>query len=50
MQMVASFTAVSTDVLFVVVHCGKTFTSAIVDFPPNARAASHRHDETFVYA
>jgi quercetin dioxygenase-like cupin family protein len=29
---------------------GKTFTSAIVDFPPGARAAPHRHGEAFVYA
>ncbi|WP_433182133.1 cupin domain-containing protein [Actinoallomurus sp. CA-150999] len=29
---------------------GKTFTSAIVDFPPNARAAPHRHGSAFVYA
>jgi quercetin dioxygenase-like cupin family protein len=29
---------------------GKTFTSAIVDFPPAARAAPHRHGEAFVYA
>ena len=29
---------------------GKTFTSAIVDFPPNARALPHRHGEAFVYA
>jgi quercetin dioxygenase-like cupin family protein len=29
---------------------GKTFTSAIVDFPPTARAAPHRHGEAFVYA
>ena len=29
---------------------GKTFTSAIVDFPPAARAAPHRHGDAFVYA
>ena len=29
---------------------GKTFTSAIVDFPPNARAMPHRHGQAFVYA
>ncbi|MDP9842695.1 cupin domain-containing protein [Streptosporangium lutulentum] len=29
---------------------GKTFTSAIVDFPPTARAAPHRHGNAFVYA
>ncbi|MFF0287806.1 cupin domain-containing protein [Streptomyces sp. NPDC005262] len=29
---------------------GKTFTSAIVDFPPNARAVPHRHGAAFVYA
>ena len=29
---------------------GKTFTSAIVDFPAGARAAPHRHGEAFVYA
>ncbi|MFJ4467227.1 cupin domain-containing protein [Streptomyces sp. NPDC089424] len=29
---------------------GKTFTSAIVDFPPDARAAPHRHGQAFVYA
>jgi quercetin dioxygenase-like cupin family protein len=29
---------------------GKTFTSAIVDFPPAARAVPHRHGEAFVYA
>jgi quercetin dioxygenase-like cupin family protein len=29
---------------------GKTFTSAIVDFPPSARAAPHRHGAAFVYA
>ncbi|WP_351222420.1 cupin domain-containing protein [Streptomyces sp. NPDC002133] len=28
----------------------KTFTSAIVDFPPAARAVPHRHGEAFVYA
>ncbi|MGW5363397.1 cupin domain-containing protein [Actinopolymorpha pittospori] len=29
---------------------GKTFTSAVVNFPPNARAKPHRHGEAFVYA
>ncbi|MCX4429785.1 cupin domain-containing protein [Streptomyces mirabilis] len=29
---------------------GKTFTSAIVDFPPNASAMPHRHGQAFVYA
>ncbi|MEV8613038.1 cupin domain-containing protein [Amycolatopsis sp. NPDC051373] len=29
---------------------GKTFTSAIVDFPPGAVAAPHRHGQAFVYA
>lgn len=29
---------------------GKTFTSAIVDFPPGARALPHRHGKAFVYA
>ncbi|MET8767892.1 cupin domain-containing protein [Streptomyces sp. NPDC004658] len=29
---------------------GKTFTSVIVDFPPNARAMPHRHGRAFVYA
>ncbi|MEV0595942.1 cupin domain-containing protein [Nonomuraea cavernae] len=29
---------------------GKTFTSAIVNFPPAARAAPHRHANAFVYA
>jgi quercetin dioxygenase-like cupin family protein len=29
---------------------GKTFTSAIVSFPPNARAVPHRHGSAFVYA
>ena len=29
---------------------GKTFTSAIVRFPPAARAAPHRHGKAFVYA
>jgi quercetin dioxygenase-like cupin family protein len=28
----------------------KTFTSAIVTFPPDARAVPHRHGEAFVYA
>ncbi|GAA3643146.1 cupin domain-containing protein [Nonomuraea antimicrobica] len=29
---------------------GKTFTSALVDFPPAARAVPHRHGNAFVYA
>jgi quercetin dioxygenase-like cupin family protein len=29
---------------------GKTFTSAIVDFPPGAHAVPHRHGEAFLYA
>lgn len=29
---------------------GKTFTSAIVTFPPGAHAAPHRHGDAFVYA
>lgn len=29
---------------------GKTFTSAIVDLPPGARAVPHRHGTAFVYA
>jgi quercetin dioxygenase-like cupin family protein len=29
---------------------GKTFTSAIVNFPPAARAVPHRHGNAFVYA
>ncbi|MGW3346069.1 cupin domain-containing protein [Nonomuraea rubra] len=29
---------------------GKTFTSAIADFPPAARAVPHRHGTAFVYA
>ena len=29
---------------------GKTFTSAVVDFPPGARAVPHRHGQAFVYA
>ena len=29
---------------------GKTFTSAIVTFPPTARAVPHRHGDAFVYA
>ncbi|GAA0412557.1 hypothetical protein GCM10009530_76360 [Microbispora corallina] len=29
---------------------GKTFTSAIVTFPPGARATPHRHGQAFVYA
>jgi quercetin dioxygenase-like cupin family protein len=28
----------------------KTFTSAIVTFPPGARAVAHRHGDAFVYA
>jgi quercetin dioxygenase-like cupin family protein len=28
----------------------KTFTSAIVNFPPAARAVPHRHGDAFVYA
>lgn len=28
----------------------KTFTSAIVTFPPSARAVPHRHGDAFVYA
>jgi quercetin dioxygenase-like cupin family protein len=28
----------------------KTFTSVIVDLPPNARATPHRHGQAFVYA
>jgi quercetin dioxygenase-like cupin family protein len=28
----------------------KTFTSAIVSFPPGAKALPHRHGEAFVYA
>ena len=28
----------------------KTFTSAIVTFPPDARAVPHRHGDAFVYA
>jgi quercetin dioxygenase-like cupin family protein len=28
----------------------RTFTSAIVDFPPGARAVPHRHGSAFVYA
>ncbi|MGW5655090.1 hypothetical protein [Streptomyces humi] len=28
---------------------GKTFTSVIVEFPPNARAMPHRHGQAFVY-
>ncbi|MCF1512756.1 cupin domain-containing protein [Streptomyces glomeratus] len=29
---------------------GKTFTSAIVAFPPGAKALPHRHGQAFVYA
>ncbi|MEU4481780.1 cupin domain-containing protein [Micromonospora sp. NPDC023966] len=29
---------------------GKTFTSAVVELPPNASAAPHRHGQAFVYA
>jgi quercetin dioxygenase-like cupin family protein len=29
---------------------GKTFTSAIVTFPPGAHAVPHRHGDAFVYA
>lgn len=29
---------------------GKTFTSAIVDFAPGAKAQAHRHGQAFVYA
>ncbi|WP_345944749.1 cupin domain-containing protein [Variovorax sp. dw_954] len=29
---------------------GKTFTSAVVEFPPGAKAGPHRHGEAFVYA
>jgi quercetin dioxygenase-like cupin family protein len=29
---------------------GKTFTSAVVDFPPGAHAAPHRHGDAFIYA
>jgi quercetin dioxygenase-like cupin family protein len=29
---------------------GKTFTSQVVDFPPGAAAAPHRHGQAFVYA
>ncbi|KUI43076.1 cupin [Mycobacterium sp. IS-1590] len=29
---------------------GKTFTSAIVTFPPGTHAAPHRHGDAFVYA
>ncbi|WP_431964992.1 cupin domain-containing protein [Actinacidiphila sp. bgisy160] len=29
---------------------GKTFTSAVVDLPPNAIALPHRHGQAFVYA
>src|SRR4051812_34277845 len=29
---------------------GKTFTSAVVELPPSARAMPHRHGQAFVYA
>ncbi|MGK5740579.1 cupin domain-containing protein [Micromonospora sp. URMC 103] len=29
---------------------GKTFTSAVVELPPDASAAPHRHGQAFVYA
>lgn len=29
---------------------GKTFTSAVVDLPPGARATPHRHGQAFVHA
>jgi quercetin dioxygenase-like cupin family protein len=29
---------------------GKTFTAAVVDFPPDARAVPHRHGDAYVYA
>ncbi|MGY6026485.1 cupin domain-containing protein [Streptomyces spinosirectus] len=29
---------------------GKSFTSAVVDFPPQAKAMPHRHGQAFVYA
>lgn len=29
---------------------GKSFTSAVVEFPPGARALPHRHGRAFVYA
>jgi quercetin dioxygenase-like cupin family protein len=29
---------------------GKTFTSAIANFPPGGRAVPHRHGKAFVYA
>ena len=29
---------------------GKTFTAALVDFPPDARAVPHRHGDAYVYA
>ncbi|MED7827178.1 cupin domain-containing protein [Streptomyces chiangmaiensis] len=29
---------------------GKTFTSAVVDFPPDAHAMPHRHGNAFTYA
>ncbi|MET7991675.1 cupin domain-containing protein [Amycolatopsis sp. NPDC005232] len=29
---------------------GKTFTSAVVDFPPNGKGVPHRHGAAFIYA
>jgi quercetin dioxygenase-like cupin family protein len=29
---------------------GKTFTAALVDFPPDAQAVPHRHGDAYVYA
>ncbi|MDX3352370.1 cupin domain-containing protein [Streptomyces sp. ME01-24h] len=29
---------------------GKTFTSVIVDYPPDGKSSPHRHGEAFVYA
>lgn len=29
---------------------GKTFTAAVVDFPPDGRAVPHRHGDAYVYA
>ncbi|MFJ5265643.1 cupin domain-containing protein [Streptomyces sp. NPDC088387] len=29
---------------------GKTFSSIVVDYPPNARSVPHRHGQAFVYA
>ena len=29
---------------------GKTFTSAVVEFPPDAIASPHRHGQAFLYA